>query len=135
MNHQERGNGKSGCLFLVDDITTDLINGLGGIKTIEISHPHYYVLEWAERLGAKIYLYESDRQWVMYPSETIKFWSGPELSLTSDVKLIQVGGHFELDNGGEREWALLTGDIIQVIANRGRVSFMYSYPNAIPLPA
>jgi len=30
---------------------------------------------------------------------------------------------------------LLTGDIIQVVADRRYVSFMYSYPNLIPLPA
>ena len=30
--------------------------------------------------------------------------------------------------------ALLTGDIVQVIPDRRYVSFMYSYPNLIPLP-
>ncbi len=30
---------------------------------------------------------------------------------------------------------LLSGDIIQVVADRQWVSFMYSYPNLIPLPA
>lgn len=30
---------------------------------------------------------------------------------------------------------MLTGDIIQVVADRQWVSFMYSYPNPIPLPA
>ena len=31
--------------------------------------------------------------------------------------------------------ALLSGDIVQVVADRDWVSFMYSYPNLIPLPA
>ena len=31
--------------------------------------------------------------------------------------------------------ALLVGDIVQVIPDRGWVGFMYSYPNLIPLPA
>jgi len=31
--------------------------------------------------------------------------------------------------------ALLTGDIIQVVADRNHVSFMYSYPNFVPLSA
>jgi hypothetical protein len=31
--------------------------------------------------------------------------------------------------------ALLTGDIIQVVPDRKHVSFMYSYPNYIPLSA
>ncbi len=30
---------------------------------------------------------------------------------------------------------LLTGDIIQVVADRKHVSFMHSYPNYVPLPA
>jgi hypothetical protein len=30
---------------------------------------------------------------------------------------------------------LLSGDIIQVVADHQKVSFMYSYPNLIPLPA
>ena len=29
----------------------------------------------------------------------------------------------------------MTGDIIQVVPDRKHVSFMYSYPNYIPLPA
>jgi hypothetical protein len=31
--------------------------------------------------------------------------------------------------------ALLSGDIVQVVQDRGWVSFMYSYPNLIPLAA
>jgi hypothetical protein len=31
--------------------------------------------------------------------------------------------------------ALLTGDIVQVVSDREWASFMYSYPNLIPLPA
>jgi hypothetical protein len=30
---------------------------------------------------------------------------------------------------------LLSGDIVQVIPDRSHVSFMYSYPNLVPLPA
>jgi hypothetical protein len=30
---------------------------------------------------------------------------------------------------------LLTGDVLQVVADRKHVSFMYSYPNYVPLPA
>ncbi len=31
--------------------------------------------------------------------------------------------------------ALLAGDVVQVIPDRRHVSFMWSYPNLIPLPA
>jgi hypothetical protein len=36
---------------------------------------------------------------------------------------------------GNGKGALLTGDIIQVVADRKHVSFMYSYPNYVPLSA
>jgi hypothetical protein len=37
--------------------------------------------------------------------------------------------------GAEGRGALLSGDIILVAPDRMHVSFMYSYPNHIPLPA
>ena len=37
--------------------------------------------------------------------------------------------------GAGGKGALLTGDIIQVVADRKHVSFMYSYPNYVPLSA
>src|SRR5689334_14886175 len=36
-------------------------------------------------------------------------------------------------SGADGKGALLTGDIIQVVPDRKHVSFMYSYPNHIPL--
>lgn len=55
------------------------------------------------------------------------------------MTLIRCGGHFDGStvlhwaSGAEGRGALLTGDIIQVVADRKHVSFMYSYPNYIPL--
>jgi len=55
--------------------------------------------------------------------------------------LIRLGGHFaggtvlHWASGAESQGLLLSGDIIQVVADRRWVSFMYSYPNLIPLPA
>ena len=40
-----------------------------------------------------------------------------------------------LGGRGRGRGALLTGDTIQVVADRRWVSFMYSYPNLIPLDA
>lgn len=37
--------------------------------------------------------------------------------------------------GADGKGTLLTGDIIQVVADRKHVSFMYSYPNYVPLSA
>jgi hypothetical protein len=61
--------------------------------------------------------------------------------MTEGLTLVRCGGHF--DGGTVQDWragtdgkgALLTGDIIQVVADRKHLSFMYSYPNYIPLPA
>jgi hypothetical protein len=119
------------------------IKRLGGLSAIAISHPHYYstMVEWSERFNARIYLHEADRQWVMRPSERITFWSGETLPLRAGVTLHRLGGHFaggtvlHWQECAEGRGALLAGDIIQVVADHRWVSFMYSYPNLIPLPA
>src|SRR3712207_6735099 len=43
------GNFLWDCLSLIDDATTEMIRGLGGLRGIAISHPHYYttMLEWS----------------------------------------------------------------------------------------
>ena len=57
------------------------------------------------------------------------------------MTLIRGGGHFDggtmchWPDGADGKGALLTGDIVQVVADRRWVSFMYSYPNLIPLSA
>ncbi|MBX9603193.1 MAG: hypothetical protein K2X35_19475 [Bryobacteraceae bacterium] len=51
------------------------------------------------------------------------------------MTLIRCGGHFEGGAVLHRGPCLLTGDIIQVVPDRRWVSFMYSYPNFIPLNA
>ncbi len=69
------------------------------------------------------------------------FWEGDTQELEPGVTLLRLGGHFA--GGTVLHWAagregrgvLLSGDIVQVVADRRWVSFMYSYPNLIPLPA
>lgn len=137
-----QGNILWDCTSFVDDITTELIRGLGGIQAIAISHPHYYssMAEWAHRFDAKIYLHESDRKWVVNPNPYTEFWGGDERVLTDHVTLHRLGGHFpggtvlQWNQGADGQGVLLTGDIIQVVADRKWVSFMHSYPNLIPLP-
>ena len=54
---------------------------------------------------------------------------------------VSCGGHFvggtvlHWPAGADGEGALLVGDILQVCMDRRHVSFMYSYPNYVPLPA
>jgi hypothetical protein len=137
------GNFLWDCISLVDAATVEIVKGLGGLAGIAISHPHYYssMVEWAHAFDAPIHLHTSDRQWVMRPDPSIKFWDGDTLKLTDGVTLIRCGGHFaggtvlHWAQGGGGRGALLSGDIVQVIPDRKFVSFMRSYPNLIPLSA
>lgn len=139
----DQGNVLWDCITYLDDQTVQAVQALGGISAIAASHPHLYgsMIEWAERFQARIYLHEADRRWVMRPDERITFWSGETLPLLDDLTLIRLGGHFpgstvlHWPQGAEGRGTLLTGDTIYVVADRAWVSFMYSYPNLIPLPA
>jgi hypothetical protein len=131
------------CITLIDDATIEEVRKLGGIRAIAISHPHYYssMVEWSRAFDAPVVLHEADKRWVMRTDPCIEFWSGETKALWDGMTLIRAGGHFE---GGtvlhrpaaaEGRGALLSGDIIQVAQDRRWVSFMYSFPNYIPLPA
>jgi hypothetical protein len=131
------------CVTLVDAESVAALRPAGGVHTIAISHPHYYssMVEWAEALDARVLLHEADRRWVMRPSPRIELWSGERIAVGDGLELHRLGGHFDggtvclwRDGAGGRG-ALLSGDIVQVVADRAWVSFMYSYPNLIPLPA
>lgn len=131
------------CISLLDEPTIAAVRALGGIAAIAISHPHYYssMVEWARAFGAPIYLHAADREWVMRPDPAIVFWDGESQRLGEGLTLIHCGGHFAGGTvlhwaaGADGRGALLSGDILQVVQDRRHVSFMYSYPNLIPLPA
>jgi hypothetical protein len=131
------------CITLLDDETIAQVQALGGIRAIAISHPHYYssMVEWSHIFNAPIYLHEAEQAWVMRSDPAIQFWSGETKELWAGMTLIRCGGHFagaqvvHWPAGADGKGALLTSDIIQVVADRRWVSFMYSYPNLIPLSA
>jgi glyoxylase-like metal-dependent hydrolase (beta-lactamase superfamily II) len=138
------GNILRDCLSLLDPAVVECLQGLGGVSAIAISHPHYYssMVEWSRAFGGvPIYLHADDHQWVMRPDKDIIFWRGETNSLGEGVTLIHCGGHFDggtvlhWASGAEGRGALLSGDIIQVVPDRQHVSFMWSYPNYVPLPA
>lgn len=138
-----QGNVLWDCMTLLDEDTIAAVRRLGGIQAIAISHPHFYttMVEWARQYGVAIYIHEADRRWVMRPDEQISFWSGETLALLDGVTLVRLGGHFpgsavlHWRDGADGKGILCTGDTIQVVADRNWVSFMYSFPNIIPLPA
>jgi glyoxylase-like metal-dependent hydrolase (beta-lactamase superfamily II) len=131
------------CVPLLDEAIVEMIEALGGVSAVAISHPHYYaaLVEWSRALGGvPVYLHAADRQWVMRPDPAIVFWDGETRALAEGLTLVRCGGHFEggtvlhWASGAGGQGALLTGDILQVVADRKHVSFMWSYPNHVPLP-
>jgi hypothetical protein len=140
----QAGNVLWDCVPLIDEATQTIIEALGGLAAIAISHPHYYssMDSWSEAFGGiPVWLHEADREWVMRPSEHLRFWSGKTLEILPGLTAIRCGGHFAGGTvlhwaaGADGKGALLTGDILQVTLDRVHVSFMRSFPNYIPLSA
>ena len=132
------------CITLLDPQTRVAIEERGGLTAIALSHPHYYstILEWSEAFGGVlVYVHEADEQWLVRRDGNVVLWSGETHELGRGLTLVRCGGHFEggavlhWAQGAEGRGALLSGDIVQVVLDRDWVSFMYSYPNFIPLPA
>ena len=130
------------CVSLIDGETVARIQALGGVSAIAISHPHYYssMVEWSQAFNnPPIYLHEGDRPWVQRPDPCIRFWQGETHALSREFTLIRIGGHFagyqvlHGSDGGDGMGALFSGDLPQVCMDRRWVSFMYSYPNYLPL--
>lgn len=132
------------CTPLVTPEAVDALNAKGGIKAIAISHPHFYatMVEWSRALGGvPVYLHEDNRDWVMRPDPAIEFWRGETHEVLPGITLIRTGGHFpgstvlHWAEGAGGGGVLMTGDSIMVVPDTRWVSFMYSYPNLIPLNA
>jgi len=130
------------CIPLATDEGVHYVHSLGGLKAIAVSHPHYYgaVADWSEAFGGvPVYLHADDRQWITRPHHAIVSWTGESVDISEEVQLWRTGGHFA---GGtilhwrkatEGKGALFTGDVAMVAMDRRSVSFMYSFPNYIPL--
>jgi hypothetical protein len=94
------------------------------------------MVQWSEALGGvPILLHAADKAWVQRRSRNIEFWRGDSFSLGGGVTLVRTGGHFPGSTAlhWESRGALFVGDSPQVATNRRGVSFMYSYPNYIPM--
>ena len=61
-----------------DDATVTMIEGLGGIDAIAISHPHFYttMVEWARAFRVTDHLHAADEQWIMRSDPAIELWDG-----------------------------------------------------------
>lgn len=138
-----QGNVLWDCISFIDLATIEIVQALGGIAAIAISHPHFYaaMVEWSHAFGhAPIHLHAADRRWVMRRDPAVQFWEGETREILAGVTLLRCGGHFAgatvlhwaAAAGGKG--ALLSGDVVQVGPDQ-HVSFMRSYPDLIPLDA
>lgn len=137
------GNVLWDCVPLLHDGAVARLHALGGVRAIAVSHPHFYTgaARFAEAFGADVFLHADDRAFVTHPHPRLRHWDGERHALFGRVTLVRAGGHFRggtvlhWADGAEGRGVLLTGDIVMVIPDRRFVSFMYSYPNLLPLPA
>lgn len=136
------GNVLWDCITLIDEATVSAMNALGGLSAIAISHPHFHSgsVAWSRAFNnIPIYIHAGNRPWVMRPDEVMVFWEGEQHTLPGGITLIHCGGHFpgsavlHWGDGAEGRGVLLTSDTIDVVADSRYMSFMYSYPNLIPL--
>lgn len=141
-----KGNVLWDCISYLDQQTIDSINELGGIHAIAISHPHFYSshVEWAKAFNCEVYVSSEDEEWLNRRHEQQVIASDHMIDIfgDGDITIRKVGGHFP--GSTVLYWRsakkLLTSDTIMVVQSGlnpqpGQVSFsfMWSYPNMIPL--
>jgi hypothetical protein len=134
------GNVLWDCVSLLDDPALARLEELGGVDTICISHPHFYgaYVDLADALDARVLLPAADRQWIRRASSRVELFED-RAEPVPGLTLARIGGHFDgaavlhWPEGAGGRGALLTGDTITVVQDRDWVSFMWSYPNLIPL--
>ena len=130
------------CAPLLDDVR-EAVAALGGVDVVALSHPHFQstALAWAEAFGARVLVHADDAAWTVRESARIEHWRGERVEPLTGATLVRTGGHFagsavcHLPLAADGRGALLTGDTLQVVADRRHVGFMRSYPNLIPLSA
>jgi hypothetical protein len=136
------GNVLWDCVSLIDQATIAAVEALGGISSLAISHPHMYgsMVAWSHAFGqAPIRLHAASERWIMRPDPVVEFWDEESHQLVQGVTLYRCGGHFagstvlHWPEGAEGLGVLLSSDTMYVTWDRRHVSFMYSYPNYIPL--
>ena len=136
------GNVLWDCVSYIDNETVAAVQRLGGISAIAISHPHFHssMVEWSRAFNdVPIYIHADNQPWVMRPDPAIEFWTGEAVNPLPRLTVVRCGGHFpgssvlHWPDGADGRGALFTGDTIQVTADNRWVTFMYSYPNLIPL--
>ncbi|MHB2024829.1 MAG: MBL fold metallo-hydrolase, partial [Mycobacteriales bacterium] len=136
------GNVLWDCIALLDDAARQRIAELGGVDTICMSHPHFYGanIDVADAFNARVLVPRADEGWIQRRSPRIELFDD-DIEPLPGLTLARIGGHFDgaavlhWPDGAAGRGALLTGDTITVVQDRDWVSFMWSYPNLVPLDA
>lgn len=137
------GNVLWDCISMLDGATVAVIEALGGVRAMAISHPHFYTTmnEWSRAFGVPVHVHADDRDWIVRREADIRLWDGETLELLPGVTAIRGGGHFSGSSmlhwagGADGKGVLCASDTAYVAADRRHVTFMRSYPNFVPLPA
>lgn len=136
------GNVLWDCVAYLDKTTIEQIQARGGVSAIVISHPHMFgsVVEWSHALGKiPVFSHEDNQPWMARPDPVMHWWPGESFSINSEITVLRCGGHFpgssvlHWKSGAGGKGALFTGDTILPVEDRRWVSFMFSYPNLIPI--
>lgn len=142
----KNGNYLWDCVPLISDEWVDKIHAMGGLKSIVISHPHFYsnAACWSANFGnIPIYIHHNDKIWVQDMSDNILFWQGETLRLEDDLTIINCGGHFDgscvlhWSGASDGKSVIFAGDTINPMggANAKQVIFRHSFSRKITLPA
>jgi glyoxylase-like metal-dependent hydrolase (beta-lactamase superfamily II) len=138
------GNVLWDCISYLDRPTIDLVTWLGGISAIALSHPHLHgsMQTWSAAFGnVPIYIHADSRVWTTRPQAPVHFWEGETRIIAPGVTLIRTGGQFpgstvlHWERGGTAANSLFTGDEIYPVEDKRYVSFLYSFPNLLPMNA
>ena len=105
---------------------------------MSLSHPHFYsaMASWGRAFDCPVLVHAADREWVQDHDPCLEFWSGMKLELLPGVNVHNFGGHFpgnsilHIEDSG----TVLSGDTVLVTLDQKHVSFMWSYPQLVPLP-
>lgn len=137
----KNGNVLWDCIPLLDEDTVAFIKSKGGLNAIAFSHPHYYsnMETWAKTFDCPIYIHEKDDEYIVANSDCIQLWEGKEHRLWDDIRIINIGGHFDggcvlMIQDRTEKGIMLCSDILQISLSLKFIAMMYSYPNNIPLP-
>jgi len=130
------------CLGFIDDATVQNVAMRGKLAAIVVSHPHFFgsMIEWSHAFGGiPVYVHRDNENWVPRADPVIHLWDLDRMQLNPSMTIIRTGGHFpgscilHWTDGADRRGALFTSDTILPVEDRRWVSFMYSYPNLIPV--